>query len=150
MIRAAAVALAPMVLVACATGPARPSTPARTRAGDWLAMTWEERHDVMTFAVLPNMARAFQRFRGSVAPDLTCRTCHGPDAEAVAYRMPHGLSALDPSRLPARDDGDPNVARTVRFMQDEVTPAMADLLGVPLARPGEPLGFSCFHCHPSR
>ena len=104
----------------------------------------------MTFAVLPNMARSFQTFRGSEAPDMTCRTCHGPDAEAVAYRMPHGLPSLDPSRLPRRDARDPNLARTVRFMEDEVTPAMANLLGMPVVRPGEPGGFSCFTCHPSR
>jgi hypothetical protein len=37
-----------------------------------------------------------------------------------------------------------------KFMTDEVTPAMADLLGVPLARDGDPKhGFTCFGCHPS-
>jgi hypothetical protein len=90
----------------------------------------------MTFTVLPNMGRLFQRFEGKAAPDLTCRTCHGADAERVAYAMPHGLPALDPRRMP-----DPS-GRVARFMAEEVTPQMADLLGVDRAR------FTCFHCHP--
>ena len=106
-------------------------------------MTWEDRHDVMTFAVLPNMARAFQRFDGSTDPDMTCATCHGPDAELVHYAMPHGLPALDPKRLPDPKGPDPRQARMAKFMIEEVTPAMADLLGAPR-------GFSCFNCHPTR
>jgi hypothetical protein len=124
-------------------------------------MSWEDRHDVMTFAVLPNMARTFQRFNGSADPDMTCATCHGADAEGVKYAMPHGLPALDPARMPDPDGPDPREARMAKFMIEEVTPAMADLLGVPpaarVARAGrvdrgaDPKGaFSCFNCHPSR
>jgi hypothetical protein len=90
----------------------------------------------MTFRVLPNMARLFQRHDGKPAPDLTCRSCHGPDAEQAAYAMPHGLPPLDPQR--ARDRRD----ERVRFMTDEVTPTMADLLGIDRA------DFTCFACHP--
>ena len=123
----------------------------------WSAMTWEDRHDVMTFAVLPNMARTFQRYRGSPDPDMTCATCHGADAEAVHYAMPHGLPALDPARMPDPNGPDPREARMAKFMIEEVTPAMAELVGVPLDRAGragrtaDPTrGFSCFNCHPSR
>jgi hypothetical protein len=92
----------------------------------------------MTFLVLPNMGRLLQRFEGKASPDLTCRTCHGADAEQVAYAMPHGLPALD-----ARDM--PDASRPiVRFMTDEVTPTMADLLGVDRGR------FTCFGCHPRK
>jgi hypothetical protein len=115
----------------------------------------------MTFAVLPNMARTFQRFKGSADPDMTCATCHGADAEQVNYAMPHGLPALDPARMPDPHGSDPKEARMVRFMIEEVTPAMADLVGVPLgegARRSDRIdgnatpkrGFSCFNCHPSR
>jgi hypothetical protein len=116
----------------------------------WRAMSWEDRHDVMTFAVLPNMARAFQRFNASADPDMTCRTCHGADAELVHYAMPHGLPALDPRHLPDANGPDTRQVRMAKFMTDEVTPAMADLLGMPLARDGDPRhGFTCFACHPS-
>jgi hypothetical protein len=104
----------------------------------------------MTFTVLPNMARLFQRFRQTSDPDLTCRSCHGVDAESVYYKMPHGLSPLDPNRLPNPESSDPQEARMARFMADEVTPTMAELLEVPRFDPRTRQGFSCFNCHPTR
>jgi hypothetical protein len=127
--------------------------PAAPRAAVYRAPTWEERHDVMTFAVLPNMARMFQRFDGSADPDMTCATCHGPDAELVHYAMPRGLPALDPTRMPDPDAHNPAEARMAKFMIEEVTPSMARMLGVPEGRPATSHaggGFSCFNCHPSR
>ena len=103
----------------------------------WRGLTWEERHDAMTFRVLPNMSRAFQAFQGKPVADMTCRTCHGENAEQVAYAMPHGLPALDPARMP-----DPRNDRTARFMTDTVTPLLAVVLEVDRAR------VSCFTCHP--
>jgi hypothetical protein len=146
MRRRSTVLLLVTALVACAPpraaapAPSSPSAPAGAPASrdDWTPLTWEQRHDQMTFLVLPNMGRLFQRFDGKPAPDLTCRVCHGADAEQVAYAMPHGLPALDPAHMP--DPGD----RRVRFMTDEVTPTMADLLGVERAR------FTCFGCHPRK
>ena len=132
--------LIPCLLVftsACAAGPG-PSAP---HAGssivrdDWRPLSWEERHDAMTFRVLPNMAREFQHSQRKAAPDMTCRTCHGEDAERVAYAMPHGLPALDLTRL---DRSEP----MVRFMTDQVTPTMADLLGVDRRQ------FTCFGLPP--
>jgi hypothetical protein len=117
---------------------------------EWIAMSWEDRHDVMTFAVLPNMGHLFQRFRGAPAPDMTCRTCHGQDAERVAYKMPHGLPPLDPSHMPDANSHDATEAKMAKFMTEEVTPAMADLLGETRSAPGQKQGFSCFNCHPSR
>jgi hypothetical protein len=90
----------------------------------------------MTFRVHPNMARLFQHHDGKTSPDTTCHTCHGKDAEEVGYAMPHGLPALDPAHMP-----DERSAKVV-FMRDEVTPTMADLLGV------DRRSFSCFGCHP--
>lgn len=101
----------------------------------WSPLTWEERHDRMTWLVHPNMARVFQRHDGKAVADVTCRTCHGKDAEEVAYAMPHALPALDPGHMP-----DPSLP-IVRFMTDEVTPTMADLLGV------DRRSFTCFGCH---
>ncbi len=108
-----------------------------TARDEWTPLSWEERHDAMTFRVLPNMARLFQRFQGKPVPDMTCRTCHGADAEQVAYAMPRGLPPLDPAHMPPDD-------RVARFMKDEVVPTMADLLGVDRAR------LSCFDCHPRK
>jgi len=104
-------------------------------------MSWEDRHDTMTFLVLPQMARAFQRFEGKPYPDLTCLSCHGENAEDVRYRMPNG-PALDPKRLPGKDSPDPHVAKIAAFMIDEVTPSLAEMLEKP--------DVGCFTCHVSK
>jgi hypothetical protein len=149
----AILAVAP--LAGCGSDTRRPALglEPRVRASprdEWSAATWEDRHDTMTFLVLPNMARLFQRFDGSRYPEMTCRTCHGADAEMVQYKMPHGLRALDPAHLPNANAPDPNEARVAKFMIEQVTPQMADLLGLPTYDPKTGRGLSCFDCHPSQ
>jgi hypothetical protein len=132
-----------VMVVACGGGgTAQTARAPRETADEWSKTSWERRHDVMTFTVLPNMGRLFQGFRGTTAPDLTCRSCHGKDAEAVGYKMPHGLPPLDPRRLPDESSSDPRIAKMAKFMREEVTPQMADLIGVGVA------DVSCFTCHP--
>jgi len=131
----AIVASASLVLLSCGRAPNAPATTLSPR-DEWSARSWEERHDVMTWVVLPNLARTFQRWKKSADPSLTCRTCHGKDAEEVDYRMPHGLPPL--ARIPS--PGDPSLTPTERFMIDEVTPQMRELLGSPT--------LSCNSCHP--
>ncbi len=116
----------------------------------WSALSWEERHDLMTFVVLPNMSRLFQHFRGTPAPEMTCRTCHGEDGERVGYAMPHGLPPLDPRGTSDVGAGEPDQARMAKFMIEEVTPTMANLLGMRRRDPASGQGFSCFNCHPSK
>jgi hypothetical protein len=52
--------------------------------------------------------------------------------------------------MPDPQSRDPKEARMARFMTDEVTPEMADLLNVPRFDPRTRQGFSCFNCHPTR
>jgi len=114
----------------------------------WRSLGWEDRHDTMTFAVLPEMGRLFQRFHGSAWPDLTCRSCHGADGEARAYRMPGDLPPLDASGLPEGRALDAELSRTLKFMRDEVTPRMAEILDLNVAPQDDASAFSCFNCHP--
>jgi hypothetical protein len=118
------------------------------RGDDFTAMSWEDRHDQMTWVVLPNMAERFQAFAGAADATLTCRSCHGPDPESVGYRMPRGLPALDPAHLPQASDAGER-GRTAKFMIETVTPTMADLLGEPLYDAQTKRGFGCFKCHPA-
>lgn len=134
-------ALALAALTACggaappAAASASNSVAAASGPDEWSKATWEERHGTMTWGVLPNMARAFQRFEGSAVPRLTCRTCHGADAEDRKYKMPNArLAALDPARLPP-----PESSRIAKFMHEEVVPQMRELLESPT--------LSCFQCH---
>ncbi|HEY4104835.1 MAG TPA: hypothetical protein VGM44_13135 [Polyangiaceae bacterium] len=140
--------------VACAAKPppsasaTKKNTPRDSREDDFRQMSWEERHDQMTWVVLPTMAERFQAFSGSADASLTCRSCHGPDPESVSYRMPRSLPALDPRHLPQANDADAR-GRTAKFMIETVTPTMADLLGEPLYDAKTQRGFGCFNCHPS-
>jgi hypothetical protein len=151
--RQACIALLVFVLGACS---ARPGTQVVAQAAHgavndaWTTMSWEERHDTMTFEVLPTMAPMFQRFEGASAPSMTCRTCHGADAEKVGYAMPRGLPPLDPRNMPRADSSNPKEARIVKFMTDEVTPGMAEVLGVRPYDPKTQTGFGCFGCHTSK
>ena len=125
-----------VMLSACAS-PAPPTKAPAVEAvvdDEWARESWDERHDTMEFVVHPNMARLFQHNAHKPYPDMTCRTCHGADAEAVNYAMPHGLPPLDPAHIPDTP--------TARFMAEEVTPEMIELLGT------SPKSFGCFNCHP--
>lgn len=113
-----------------------PPPPAQAGTDDWAKATWEDRHATMTWGVLPTMARRFQRFEKSAAPRLTCRTCHGADAEDRSYKMPNAsLAKLSPERLPTAES-----SPVARFMHEEVVPEMRELLESPT--------LSCFQCHP--
>ncbi len=116
----------------------------QNKAPSWPALSWEDRHEVMTFTVLPNMGKTWQAFTKSDAPTLTCRTCHGQNAEDVKYKMPNpNLPPLDPEHLPRKDSSDANEARWATFMIDEVVPQMIDLIDPPPT-------FGCFNCHTKR
>jgi hypothetical protein len=148
------VAATVLVCGACAHRPDRavPSSPPNlSSASDdsWAGSSWEDRHDTMTFVVQPSMAKLFAAFEQTPDPDLTCRTCHGANAEAVAYKMPNGLSPLNPAHMPDPGVQDPK-ARMVKFMIEEVTPRMAALLEVEPYDPKTKRGFWCFNCHPAR
>jgi hypothetical protein len=120
-----------------------------SHAPTWRKLSWQDRHEVMTFTVLPNMAQTWQAFTKTDAPTLTCRTCHGENAEAAAYQMPSGqLTPLDPDHLPSKNSSDANEARWTTFMTDQVVPQMIDLLDVaPYDPQTAPHGFGCFTCH---
>jgi hypothetical protein len=128
------------VLLASCTKPPVSPPPAKTIAPDdeWKDTTWEERHDLMTWSVLPAMARSFQAFEKAENAKLTCRSCHGVDAEERSYAMPNPtLLALDPAVLPSSAS-----APVVDFMNSIVVPRMRELTGNP--------SLGCFQCHPSR
>lgn len=124
--------------VALSCGPrAATKSPAPQRDDGWAKLSFEERHSVMTFTVLPNMARTWRDFRGTAWPEMTCRTCHGKDAEAVSYRMPSpSLPPIDPAHPPA--------GPVAEFMKQKMVPQMIDLAST------SPDHFSCNSCHPRK
>ena len=152
----AASSLVVSLFAACgASSPAaKSSSPPVVVDDSWAKSSWEDRHDLMTWTVLPSMAKRFQTFRGEPSPSLSCRTCHGADAEAVLYALPNSLPALSRAHMPSRASPDPRTARMVAFMEDEVTPAVAEMLGLRVVSPTSNEvrvagTFSCFTCHPA-
>lgn len=126
-----------VVLLACTSAKAPPhAAPPRT-ADAWAKLSFEDRHSVMTFTVLPNMARVWRGFKKTTYPEMTCRTCHGRDAEAVSYRMPN------PS-LPPIDPRHPPPGPVAQFMADTVVPQMIHFIDT---TPGH---FGCNSCHPHK
>jgi hypothetical protein len=133
-----------LFLIALASCGGTNRTPVRSEnnsAPTWPTLSWEDRHDVMTFTVQPNMGRAWQDFTKSDAPTMTCRTCHGANAEDVDYKMPNPkLPPLDPANMPRKNSSSTREAKYTTFMTDVVVPKMIFLIDAPPS-------FGCFNCH---
>ena len=114
------------------TQPSHEPAAAHAREDRWAKLSFEERHSVMTFTVLPNIARTWRDFKHTEAPEMTCRTCHGQDAEAVDYRMPNpSLAKIDPAHPPVNE--------TATFMKNKMVPETSELVGAEIG---------CNTCHP--
>ena len=130
--------LALLIVVSC--GPHVVAQPSRAtheppREDRWAKLSFEDRHSVMTFTVLPNIARTWRDFRHTEDAEMTCRTCHGPDAEGQNYRMPNpSLAKIDPAHPPA--------GPVATFMKEKMVPEMIELVGT------TPEHLSCNTCHP--
>jgi len=116
---------------------------------EWRHLSFEQRHAQMTFAIQPTLARRYQAFYRTDAPTLTCRSCHGEDAERVRYQIAYTpIEDLKPSQVRLLYLPDADLSDEQRFKRDVITPLMADLLDVPAYDPATGAGFSCFGCHP--
>lgn len=103
----------------------------------WADMNREQRLEYMGLTIVPEMKKLFQANDPKAYAEFTCKTCHGEDMQAVDYKMPNGLFALEkPDPMPAAMDYD---AETTKFMAEQVVPRMAELLGND--------AFNCFNCH---
>lgn len=142
-----------LVLVACGGGaaPSEPATTEPTAGSDepaWASMSREQRGQYMNDVVLPRMRTLFQEFDAEEFGEVNCATCHGENAEAVAFHMPNTLHPLNPAELPAMfQSQDPEVQRIAQFMAGPVEHTMAELLGQEPYDPESQQGFGCFGCH---
>jgi hypothetical protein len=115
---------------------------------EWRYLSFEQRHAQMTFLIHPAMMERFQEFYQTPAPELTCETCHGEDAEKARYGLSNStLDALEPNKVQALYRADAKLSPEQIFKRDTITPLMARLMGVPPYNPASGLGFSCFGCH---
>ena len=92
-----------------------------------------EKSAYMASDVLPEMAEIFQAYDPDAYADFSCASCHVAGSADGTYAMPDaGLPPLEEDAFPYESD-------VGVFMDDEVLPAMADLLG----GGGKP----CITCH---
>ncbi len=119
------------------------AAPTPLAPGAWEGMNDHARADFMKHTVLPTMEAKFKAFNADDFADFDCKTCHGPGAEEGKFDMPSGaLPELDFSSPP-----DPDDALIRDFMEQEVKPGMAQLLGMTEWSPDNPKGFGCLACH---
>jgi hypothetical protein len=114
----------------------------------WKDKTFKQRQEYMGIVVLPEMKKMFQAHDGGAFGTFKCQTCHGNDMQAKNFKMPNdGIYPLNP-KDPVKGAMDYD-KKITKFMLDEVTPKMAEMLGEK-AMGKDPAGtFGCLRCHPS-
>jgi hypothetical protein len=115
---------------------------------EWRYLSFEQRHEQMTFLIHPTLMEQFQAFYKTSSPELRCTSCHGENPEDAAYKLANStLVTLDPVRVQALYRAGAVLTPEQTFKRDVVTPTMARLMGIPPYDPSTGLGFSCFGCH---
>jgi len=112
--------------------------------GPWEDLEFAERITFMEEIVLPAMEEIFVGKNSATYPGIQCESCHGQDPLDVDYQMPNGLAPLNLADFPLENSEDPEIAHTAEFMDQEVKPIMAELLGMEPFPQGD---FGCFACH---
>jgi hypothetical protein len=134
-----------------ATTAATSSAPARFQAPErpWAELDHQARAHHMSRHVVPAMSELFLAHDAERYGDFGCPTCHGTDARERHYAMPSpSLPTLYPTGSIGQHRAVAEHPDAVRFMYNEVTPAMQQLLGAPAFDEATHEGFTCFACHP--
>ncbi|MFT3927551.1 MAG: hypothetical protein QM778_33775 [Myxococcales bacterium] len=115
----------------------------------WDTMSHDEKEWYMVGKVHPIMRQVFQTFDQAryEGDKFECAPCHEPNFEVTKYKMPN--PKLSP--VPAFGSADWKAmenARIVKFMQQRVTPVMAQLLGHDPNDASQGDAVTCYACHP--
>lgn len=118
-----------------------PATAAAAEPTTWKETTSKDQKlAFMKAKVLPAMAKVMAP-EGSKRPDVTCKTCHGPNYADPKAFLPK-LTMKD-GKITAFAEK-PEVAN---FMATKVVPAMAAAMGEKPYDPATHQGFGCAGCH---
>lgn len=114
----------------------------------WADMSFDARKFYMIGKVEPITKEVFCEFDPKIYGAFTCESCHGPKPEGMGYAMPsRALPEIPRPGTGAYRDLKGEKPEMVRFMEEEVTPAMRKLLGKPAYDPEKDEGFGCGGCH---
>lgn len=113
----------------------------------WADLSYEERDTYMTEVVNPTMRQLFQAYDRQAFSGFDCATCHGVDGRPSRNRMPS--PELPPIWYsPTEREHQTRIyPRMSAFMNERVTPAMTQLLGMQPFNPMTRMGFACGRCH---
>jgi hypothetical protein len=137
---------APPAADTSAAAPAAPAEPAPAPAAPsgpvWSNdMTKEQKVAFMKANVVPHMEPVFQAQDAKRYKEFSCKTCHGPKFALPKDFLPK-LTFKDGAITAFKTK--PEMAK---FMEEKVTPAMADAMGMKPFDPATKQGFGCMGCH---
>jgi hypothetical protein len=129
------------VLALAACGGAQTATaPAPT--GPFKTMTAEQKLQHMKTVIQPTMGPLFKAYNGAKFAEFGCATCHGNDKVDPHKALPRlTLSGDGFAKLTAKEPA------LVKFMSEQVTPAMAKAMNEKPYDPATHQGFGCGGCH---
>ena len=115
----------------------------------WSEMSPDEREWYMVGKFLPITEEMFQDFDSAKFGAFSCDSCHGPDAKAHRFAMPSAtLPAIPPAGTASYAALRKKHPRDMQFMELDVTPTSAILLGKKVSPDEKEGNFGCWSCHP--
>jgi hypothetical protein len=138
---------APVATTPATSAPVATTAPAGGALVPWETLTsMEDKAARMKTVVKPQMAKVFQAHDGAKYADFGCATCHGPK---MSPKPKDFLPKLDltPDGFKKMMGDKPDM---VKFMHEQVVPAMATAMGDKPYDPATKTGFGCTGCHASK
>ncbi len=129
------------------TAPVATAAPTDGALPPWETLTsMEDKAARMKTVVKPQMAKVFQAHDATHYGDFSCATCHGPK---MSPKLKDFLPKLDltPDGFKKMMADKPDM---VKFMHEQVVPAMATAMGDKPFDPATKQGFGCTGCHASK
>lgn len=109
-------------------------------------LSYPARMRYMRDVITPQLGQSFKDYNAKRYRRFRCSSCHGRGARQGDYSMPSPslmrLNSNDNFELSRQHD-----PQMVAFMQSQVTPQMAQLLGEKPFNADTNKGYGCFECH---
>ena len=118
-------------------------TVAETDAPKFDDLPKDQKVEVMATKVVPNVGKLFKEHNGKKFEKFGCQTCHGPQKKEDPRKVLPKLT-LSNGGFEKLSKSKPEM---MKFMGEQVVPAMAAALGEKPYDPATKQGFGCAGCH---